>query len=274
MLIATSRLDLTATENELSELESQIKDVPQILVLSKDIGDDALWSHLDGEGHLPDQIRRSALKTEVINSSYSDLFTQLVAARVKVETVRSSVAVLEQEFEIKKQLVTELTRTDTQLQLDKFILEGDRTAELTRLKTDRARQLALAKTQHELDKGHLSGQRTMADRSLERERSVLTTAFSVLAHQHFTARVTKASQEPDVKIGALAVLPDDPIPRGRIGKTLIGGSAGFALALLLTLTGVVFSQATATPTNASNSPASRLTGPKVADPAKKRLVGG
>jgi len=88
-------LDVQNQKNTLSgrftELEKEIEKHPQLIVLSKAITNDALWSKIaQGKSDkIPDEIKKLKLRDEKINPVHVQVMTELATTRVELNTTKT-----------------------------------------------------------------------------------------------------------------------------------------------------------------------------------------
>lgn len=225
---------------QMSAAQSQLKDTPQFITLQKTITDEALWQSLasapDGQ---PDwkKLQDRTLRTQELNPAFARLATRVSQIEIEVNALLPREAQLTQQLE---QLSEELKNLDASIRSDESRLEKlklERAAGQTKLQEERDNLLAELNRnrQRELDtiKRGWQNRLSQSDRNIGQQREL----FAELGRNHNQALLAKAQQDmEDIRLGARAVPPDQPKPRGTMFKTLLalvlGGMIGFIAALV------------------------------------------
>ena len=215
------------------ELERLIKSEPRYLVVSKAITDSALWNRIgeDSAGRLPEELKDLALREEVPNSIHERIMGSLIDAQVKVETLKPKQEELTAEIERVRLEIEELSSEVARIKLGQFNLERQRALELSRLKATRAQELAGLQALRENRLDAFSREEALQLESLTLEKNTASSTFGLISKQFESVRLARSEQEPDVKIGALALLPTVPIPRSTRSRTAVGLAAAFLLSV-------------------------------------------
>jgi polysaccharide biosynthesis transport protein len=204
-------LEITEARDTLEQLRREIQDHPQRIVLSKAITDDALWERIgrDLTGEAADRLQELRLRTEQLNPVYQSLLQKLADTQVLHDTLAP------QEQHLRELIADQ----DAELrQLNRLILTKN--AELQRLTRERDTQLALLKREREYQVTDLG-----------REVTTSRDSFKTLAEKWEEARLAQAEQDEDIKIGALAVEPGDPVSP----RPMLYVAAALALGLMLSV---------------------------------------
>ncbi len=253
--LESNRLSLKGAHHVLVELERLIKREPRYLVVSKAITDSALWNRIgeDSAGRLPEELKDLALREEVPNLIHEKIMGSLIDAQMKVETlkpkqedltaeierVRLEIEELSSEvtrikldqFNLGRQRALDLSRLKATRNLDQFNLGRQRALELTRLKEARGRKLADLQALEENRLGAFSREKDLQLEALTLEKKTASSSFSLISKQFESVRLARSEEEPDVKIGALALRPEVPVAKGLMARTALGLVAAFFLAL-------------------------------------------
>jgi polysaccharide biosynthesis transport protein len=206
-------LEISEAGDTLDQLKKEIQDHPQLIVLSKAITDDALWERIgrDLGGETAEQLQSLRLRSEELNPVYQSLLQNLADTQVRYDTL------VPQERHLRAVIADQ----DAELrELNRLILTKD--AELQRLTRERDTQLTLLNREREFQ---------VADRSREVETS--REAFKGLAEKWEEARLAGAEQDEDIKIGALAVEPRNPVSPRPLLYTAVAFAVGLMLSLML-----------------------------------------
>ena len=248
-------LQIRVQQDMLEQIRKQIGEQPRFLTLSKGMSDDGIWSRLgSGQPELPEQLQRLRLESEQLNPAHQALLDRHISAQIEYNTLvpqREHLAIeidqlilavdaLEQkkadlrvklhnlregrrlDFEIlvkRQQLEEDILRRRLRLYLDQLI--GDKEAQLTILQQTRDSEVAGRQRAKKIAEGRL-----------DRQIGSLTKAFQLLSEKTGSAQLAKAEQEPDVRLGALAVAPETPINPRPLRNTVLGGLIGMALSIL------------------------------------------
>ncbi len=206
-------LEISEAGDSLDQLKKEIQEHPQFIVLSKAITDDALWERIgrDLGGEAADELQSLRLRSEELNPVYQSLLQNLADTQVRYDTLvpqerhlRELIA--EQEAELRE--------------LNRLILTKG--AEFRRLERERDIQLTLREREREFQVEELG-----------REVSTSRETFSNLAGKWEEARLAQAEQDEDIKIGALAVEPRNPVSPRPLLYTAVAFAAGLMLSLML-----------------------------------------
>ena len=231
--LESNRLSLKGAHHVLVELERLIKREPRYLVVSKAITDSALWNRIgeDSAGRLPEELKDLALREEVPNLIHEKIMGSLIDAQMKVETLKPKQEDLTAEIERVRLEIEELSSEVTRIKLDQFNLGRQRALELTRLKEARGRKLADLQALEENRLGAFSREKDLQLEALTLEKKTASSSFSLISKQFESVRLARSEEEPDVKIGALALRPEVPVAKGLMARTALGLVAAFFLAL-------------------------------------------
>ena len=226
------RIEIKSAEYALAEFQKAIEDQPETLLLDQGFPSEAWFSRLNPQEalKLTTDIKEVGMKYEVPNTIHFSIMEKLVAARVEVETLTPREGDLKVALGLAREQAGELSAMLMTVQLDLSDLTGQRRAGLARLKQVRALELSDLVSQQTLVTGDLERNQKLELSSLAREQGTAETTFELIAGKYESVRLAKAEEEPDVKVGALALSPESPVPRYTLTKTAVGLLAAFLLA--------------------------------------------
>ncbi len=225
---------------QLEAARRQLAATSPVVTLRKAITDDALWRAVaDGKEQTPDwqALQKDALATQEVNPVYTSLNAKAAEIEMDVNAMTPRAAALAQDLD---RISTEMKTLETTLRgyqagLEK--LEREREAGLAQLQEQRGNGLARLQRdrQSELDalKREADTRLGQLDRDIAQQREL----FDRLAKSYNQALLAKGQQDvEDVRLGAPAVPPQVPQPRGRAAKTLLaailGGMLGLGVAVV------------------------------------------
>lgn len=206
------QLEIKNTRETLAQLKEEIQQHSQFLVISKAITDDALWERIgrDFSGQTAQELERLKLRSEQLNPVYQQLLQRLTGTQVKFDTL------IPQEQYLKE----EVARLEKELrQLNELILT--KSLELRELERARDLELTLAKRERDFEV-----------EQLQREVDKARATFSTLAEKWEAARLTQAEEEQDLKIGAYATEPLEPVSPRPLLNTAIALAVGLMLSVM------------------------------------------
>ncbi|MFQ5740467.1 MAG: GumC family protein [Acidobacteriota bacterium] len=251
-----TELGIKTLKDTQEQLSRQIGKQPQFLVLSKAITDEALWAKLgkDKSGRLPEELQRLKLQSQHLNPIYQGLLDQLIATQVKYDTLIPRKEHLKKEIERVESEIDELkskiaeeeiewNKLVTGRALDLTTLLKTRELNLKRLVQDRALDLKVLTDKRASEEGIEEKRKKNAIAEFERERDTevqkstretedVKSVYEVLAPKYEMARLAESEEESDVKIGALAVVPERPIGPRVLFNTAAALAVGFMLSLM------------------------------------------
>jgi capsular polysaccharide biosynthesis protein len=222
---------------QLESAHERLRDTPQYTVTRKAITDEALWGLV---ADAPDEdvdwnaLQKRQLTTQDINSVYEALLTQVNELEIQVNSLAPRASQLEAELvRIADQLktisielgaaTTGYDTTERERKAEYEVIEETRANELADL--ERARQEALDGLSQEWD---------VRTGQIGREISQQKDFFLKLAQSFNQAQLAKAqSGQEAVRLGAPAVRPSVPLPKGTVTKSFIGLILGGILGLVL-----------------------------------------
>jgi len=225
---------------QLEAARKQLAETPALLTLQKAITDDALWRSLaeSKSGNVDwKALQQRSLATQEINPVYTDLSGKMAEIEMDVNAMVPRAAALATDLE---RINAEMKVLEGQVRMDEAELEKltrARDAGLQQLVQDRDNKLEeLTRSRdEELDgiKREMETRLGQIDRNINQQRDL----FSQLAKSYNQALLAKGEQGiEDVRLGAPAVAPEQPQPRGRATKsvlaTILGGMLGLGLALV------------------------------------------
>jgi len=221
-------------EDTLTHITDEIQSQPQYLVLSKAMTDEALWNRIgDVNGGLPEELNEMKLRSELLNPIYQELLSLLTTTRIDYDTLVPKREHLNNAVERLRKTIEEQNSLITRKDYELFALVKDRESEFTRLQREGEVQLEILKRGFDADFSRVERERDLVLEQLSREVYSVRVTYEAMAEQHQLATLAKSELEPDVKIGALAVRPSQPIGRNTRSNALAGLGAGFILSVML-----------------------------------------
>ncbi|TAM53881.1 MAG: hypothetical protein EPN53_04840 [Acidobacteria bacterium] len=227
---------------ELEAVRKQLAVAPQYLEIHKAITDDALWQSLANAKGKTDQdvnwpeLQQRSLVSQQLNPMYQELATRaskvetdvftLVprAEQLKGETARLSVEV--------QQLGEEYGADASELEK----LSQERDAGLEKLQEDRSNGLGELTRNKQRALDDITREREARLAGLGRDISHEQELYGELAKAYNQAVLAKAQENvEDVRLGAPAVPPETPKPRGGATKALLAAILGGMLGLFVAL---------------------------------------
>ena len=197
---------------------------PQFLTLQKAITDEALWSAMAAaKDDKPDwkKLQDRSLASQEINPVYTGLADRLSQVEIEVNALLPRAARLAQDLGT---MSDEIKAKDSPLRLDEAGLEKlkrEREAGLDRIKEDRGNGLAALMRQRQLEERDQTGAGRQGGPAPPRRQS-REGPVRGLAKNYNQALLAKAQQDvEDIRLGAAAVPPDSPLPRGTLTKALL-----------------------------------------------------
>ena len=226
------RIGIKSAQYAVAGLEQAIESQPQTISLAQSLPSQAWFSKVTPEEalKLSRELNDMGLKWEMPNTIHTMIMEKLVAARVAVETLTPKENDLKVELGRAGEQVEELNAEQMTIQLDRSYLTGQRQAGLAKLKKGRATQLAVLTSHKSIATGDLARNQELELSSLALETGTAETTFELIAQKYESAQLAKSGQEPDVKVGALALRPEFPVGKNTLTKTAIGLLAAFLLA--------------------------------------------
>jgi uncharacterized protein involved in exopolysaccharide biosynthesis len=217
--IAQFEADLLQTQLEhelkkqaLSKLKEDLQSEPRYLVLSKAITDEALWQRLGtADEELPADLESLRLRSELLNPTYQTLVQQMIQAQQEFTTVSLKLKYLPTEIQSARQQVDQLRRLITKRQIELSNLSKDRSSQLNRLLEQRSSELEILSKRLTGEIALLKRQRDLKLGGIQRELEAASASYGALAEEHRSAQLTRLEGDPDVKIGARAVVPREPV---------------------------------------------------------------
>jgi uncharacterized protein involved in exopolysaccharide biosynthesis len=232
-LLQLKQLQLEAARKQLSE-------TPPLLTLQKAITDDALWrSVADSRSGSADwkALQQRSLATQEVNPVFTSLSARMAEIEMDVNAMAPRAAALKTDLE---RINAEMKALESRVRMDDAELEKltrEREAGLQKLTEERENKLTqLSRSRdEELDgiKREMDTRLGQIDRNINQQRDL----FNQLAKNYNQAVLAKGEQNvEDVRLGARAVAPEQPQPRGRAIKSLLaailGGMLGIGVALV------------------------------------------
>jgi uncharacterized protein involved in exopolysaccharide biosynthesis len=225
---------------QLDAARKQLAQTPQLLTLQKAITDDALWrSVADSKSGSADwkALQQRSLATQEVNPVFTSLSAKLAEIEMDVNAMVPRAAAMATDLE---RINTEMKALEGNVRMDEAELE-----KLTRARDAGLQQLVEGRDNkveeltrnrdEELDgvKREMDTRLGQFDRNINQQRDL----FGQLAKNYNQALLAKGEQGvEDVRLGAPAVAPERPQPRGRVGKSLLalilGGAVGLGVALV------------------------------------------
>ena len=227
---------------QLDAARKQLAQTQQLLTLQKAITDDSLW-RAQAEGSAAGAktdwtaLQDRSLRSQEVNPVFTSLSEKTANIEMEVNSLIPRAAGLTGDLE---HLNAEMKTVEASLGSDEAALDKlqrERAAGLAQLQEDREnllthmtheRQAALDAIKRETDT-----RLAQADRMIAQERDL----FAELAKNYNQARLAKGEQNmEDIRLGAPAVPPETPEPRGGAKKallaTILGGMLGLFIALV------------------------------------------
>lgn len=250
-------LQIKTAKDTLERLRAEIQEHPQLIVLAKAITDEALWEKAEPgkSGEIPKELERLKLQSQSLNPVYQNLLDRLVSSQIKYDTLVPK----------KEHLKFEIARVESEIdKLKKEITEKD--IEFFNLIQGRAFAMSVLLQNRELEKETLVKRRALESKNLEKERNIrlglmkknkenrtaayereknfevgkakrktanVKSTYTVLASKHESAQLARAEEDPDIKIGALAIAPQLPIGPRRMLNSAIALVVGLMLSVIL-----------------------------------------
>jgi len=161
------------------------------------------------------------------------LLNRLTTAQLEYDTLVPASDHLREELESIRKAIDELQSLITQKEIELFSLLKDRELELNNLLADRQVRLANLQKTDESEMTRLRRESDFQVNELTREVDAARRGYESVAEKYRNVELAKVQEEPDVKIGALAVAPGRPAARRTSLNTLIALVVGFTLSVLL-----------------------------------------
>ena len=230
-----TELKIKTTRDTLHELKNEIKAHPRMLVVSKAVTDEALWIRLgDEEGNLPDTLEEQKLRSEVLNPVHSRLKDRLASTQIELNSLAPMKEHLASQISRAREEIQRLEDLYTEKSIELNALTQDRKLGYEVLVKEKQGQLGKLNRRFELEVRQFKRDRDLELGILGREVTNTRATYTLLAQKYTTARLAKAEEEPDVKIGALAVVPEERTPTlGWIAA--LGFATGLILSLIVVL---------------------------------------
>jgi uncharacterized protein involved in exopolysaccharide biosynthesis len=220
---------------QLNAARKQLAETPQFLTLQKTITDDALWRSLaDSKSGTADwkAMQQRSLATQEVNPVFTSLNAKLAEIEMDVNTMVPRATALTTDL---GRISAEMKVVEGDVRMNDAELEKltrERDAGLQVLTEERANKLSqLTRGQDEELDGLRRGMETrlgQISRNIDQQRDL----FTQLAKSYNQALLAKGEQGiEDVRLGAPAVAPEQPQPRGLLTKSLLGAILGGLLGL-------------------------------------------
>ena len=229
-----TKFAIKTQKDTLTQIKEEIQYQPQYLVLSKAITDEALWDKIGSpQSGLPEEINQIKLRSEVLNPTYQGLLNRLTTTQIEYDTLVPRSGHLQSELERIRKAIDELQGLISRKEIELFALLKDRESELNNLLAERQSQLEMVKKTSNNEMTLLEREKDFNVDGLTREKNAAQVTYETLAKQYESARLAKMEEEPDVKIGALAIVPERPMARRTGLNTLLALVVGLMLSVLL-----------------------------------------
>jgi uncharacterized protein involved in exopolysaccharide biosynthesis len=234
----TSQLQLK--QLQLEAARKQLAETPPVVTLQKAITDDALWrSVTDSRNGAPDwkALQGRSMSSQEVNPTYTSLAAKVADIEMDVNSMvpraKSLASDLQRLDGEMKELETSY-RTDD-VGLDK--LTRQRQAGLAQLKAQRDNELAALTRSSQSELAAMKSESDMRLAQLDRNIAQQRDLFGDLEKNYNQALLAKAQENmEDVRLGAAAVAPQAPRPRGLLLKSslaaVLGGILGLGAALV------------------------------------------
>jgi uncharacterized protein involved in exopolysaccharide biosynthesis len=231
-LLQLKQLQLEAARRQLAE-------TPQLLTLQKAITDDALWRSLaDSKSGNADwkALQERSLATQEVNPVFTSLSAKLAEIEMDVNAMVPRATALTTDLE---RISAEMKVLESDVGMNEAELEKltrGRESGLAKLTDERANMLSQLTRgrDEELDgiRREMETRLGQIDRDIDQQKGL----FTQLAKSYNQALLAKGEQSiEDVRLGAPAVAPEWPLPRGSATKSLLAGFLGGLLGLGLAL---------------------------------------
>jgi len=230
-------------KNTLMDLQSQLKEtqehyVQALLRLDKSWSSRIVDFRKETERSQKEhQKETERLRLEFTNRWKLDLLKEELKIKedklieLEDQSLETEVAI---ERESIRKAIDELRGLVTQKEIELFGLLKDRELELSNLMVDGQAELEILKKTQNSEMTLLEGERDFAVNELNREIYVAQRTYEPVVAKHRSIELAKVQEEPDVKIGALAVAPGLPIGRkGTSLNTLMALLVGFMMSVML-----------------------------------------
>ena len=230
--LGDTRLELKSAQYALAEIQHLIKDQPRKLSLDQAFANGPWWSQVSPEDaiKLAARVADIALTVEVPNQVYTDLMEKLVEAEVEARTLEPRAQDLQADLDRLQREVEVWGKKLMTVQLEQFALAEERERGLARLREKRAFGLADLTSQRDIATGDLTRNQDLEVAAMARESAAAESTFELIAEKYESVQLAKSGQEPDVKVGALALRPESAVARNTLLKTAVGLLAAFLLA--------------------------------------------
>lgn len=220
---------LERSQLTLASARDALENQARTLELRKAITDEALWDAIarEGEEKRWSELGELSLVTEAPNPTYELLAEKVAEAEVRVNQLRPWKNRLERELETTS---ADLRALETSLAEDQAELErikAEREAGLDNLKEERKTRLEILKRARERELSEIENARDNRLKQLERDVNHQRARYGELAKSKNEAILAEAEQGlADVRLGAEAVPPDQPMPRHGLVKVLLAAVLG------------------------------------------------
>jgi len=229
-----TEIAIKTKKDTLTQIKKEIQSQSQYLVLSKAITDEALWDKIGNpQAGLPEELNQIKLRSELLNPIYQDLLDRLTTTQIEYDTLVPKSGHLQSELKRIRKAIDQLQALITEKEIELFALLKDRELELNNLMVERQAQLGNLERGRDSETILVERERDFYVDGLTREKDAAQVTYETLAEQYESARLAKVEEEPDVKIGALAVAPERPMARRTRLNTLIALVVGFMLSVML-----------------------------------------
>ena len=226
---------------ELEALRKQLAAAPQYFDVRKAITDDALWQSLANASAANanvnwQQLQQRSLVSQQLSPIYEELATRVSKVETDVFTLAPRAEQLKREI---ARLADEVQRLDQEYAPDTATLakiSEERDAGLQTLQEDRANGLGELNRNKQRELDEITRERDTRVAQLGRDIDHEQELYSELAKAYNQAVLAKAQEGvEDVRLGAAAVPPETPKPRGGATKALLAAILGGMLGLFVAL---------------------------------------
>ncbi len=215
---------------QLEAARKQLAATTPLVTLQKAITDETLWRAVSGaKGGDPDwkAMQGRSLATQEVNPVYTSLSAKVAEIEMDVSAMVPRAAGLTTDL---GRIDGEMKALETSLREDQAALEKlerGRESGLAQLREQRANELGSLQRSRQ---GELDGIKRGTDARLgqfDRDIAQQHELFERLSKSYSQAMLAKAQADvEDVRLGAPAVEPQAPTPRGTVKKTLLAGFVG------------------------------------------------
>lgn len=206
------QLNIRRTQETIKSLKQQLRSVPQFVVITKSLPDDLLLQKLGTEASTGAARRLEQLKlqSQELNPVHQRMLQRLVDAQVSYESLVPHEKNLQIHIDSLSKQIDDLNRIILEKELALAEMRRQKTADLNQLKRQRGTKVA----------------------ELQRQVDSAGAMFKELSEKYEAARLAKAEEDTDIKVGVYAGKPDHPVNPGTMLVLVLAGGTGFILSTL------------------------------------------